>query len=93
MLALTACSIPRVVTRTKTMNVPVIQPRTVPPPYLAATPVPPRPPRACLSDGAPRYCNRQLVDLLDAAEHALGECNADKAAGRLWSEGARDVSP
>lgn len=74
-LFLTGCNTGKVVTRTEMVEVPRRQYVDLPPELTADVPEPAKPSPACVVDGKPTLCNKQLLDWIDALRAALGLSN------------------
>lgn len=85
-LTVSGCNQARLVTRTETIDVPILRYVPLKPEWTAETPVPATPSLDCVwtDDGAarPTICVEALTEWRKALSEALDSANADKAAIR-----------
>lgn len=74
-LCLTSCNTGTVFTRTEMVDVPRRQYVDLPTDLTAEVPEPAKPAPACVADGKPVLCNRQLLEWIDALRASIGVSN------------------
>lgn len=82
LLTVSACTPTKLVTRTQTIEVPVLRYVPLRADWIANVPAPPKPAMRCIWEGSPTLCLQDLADWRAEYDAALSQANADKAAIR-----------